>query len=290
MSGDLIAVDWGTTNRRAYLIRDGIVADRLEDDRGVSAVTPDRYPAEVAALRRRLGDGPMLLAGMIGSTIGWHEAPYVAAPCGFDALAAGVRIVDARTAIVPGVALGGERPDVMRGEEVQALGAVEAGTIPRDALIVQPGTHCKWITLAGGRIERFVTAMTGELFALLRRHSILAPILAGAVEPDDAFRDGLAAGTRRDLAASLFGIRAAALLGTRRTADAASYASGLLIGAEVAARFRADRPAGPVHMLSDDRLGPLYGTAIEASGGSVVHVDSHAAFVAGMYRLKELMG
>lgn len=285
-----IAVDWGTTNRRAYLIEDGAVLRTERDQRGVTALAPADYAGEMAGLRERLGDLPMLLAGMVGSTIGWHEAPYIAVPAGIDALAAGLVWLDARTAIVPGLSLvkdgraGGARADVMRGEEVQLLGAVAAGLAPADGLLVQPGTHCKWVEMAGGDIARFVTAMTGELFALIRGHGVLAAQLGGAVALGDAFHAGVAEGRRRDLAASLFGIRAAKLMGLRDDADAAAYASGVLIGADVAARL-AEYRHDTIHLLADPDLGALYAHAIEAEGRAARLVDSHAAFVAGITRI-----
>ena len=275
-----LAVDWGTTNRRVYLIEDGCVARTERDDRGVTAVSD--FAKEAAAIRARFGDLPMLLAGMVGSNIGWRAAPYVPAPAGVGELAASLLRIDDRTGIVPGVSTLAEgRPDVMRGEEVQLLGAVAAGLVPRNALLVQPGTHCKWATMRDGRIAGFTTAMTGELFALLRTHGLLAAQLHGDVTANAAFRDGVEAAKRRDLAASLFGIRAAKMLGTRDDADAAAYASGLLIGSDVAARLD-EAPDAGVFILSGPELGNLYTAAIAANGRSASLIDSHAAFVAGI--------
>jgi 2-dehydro-3-deoxygalactonokinase len=132
-----------------------------------------------------------------------------------------------------------------------------------------------------GRIADFVTAMTGELFALLRKHGLLASQLGGEVTLGDAFREGVEDGKRQDLAASLFGIRAAKMLGQRDDADAASYASGLLIGTDVAARFATSRH-DTVHILADPVLGGLYCTAIQLHNRSARLIDSHAAFVAGI--------
>jgi 2-dehydro-3-deoxygalactonokinase len=273
-----LAIDWGTTNRRVFLIENGRVADTARDGRGVMAVAD--FAAEAAAIRARFGDLPMLMAGMVGSTIGWRAAPYVAAPAGLDEIAANLCWIDARTAIAPGVSVR-EPADVMRGEEVQLLGAVAAGMAPRDALLVQPGTHCKWAEMKDGRIAGFTTAMTGELFGLLRTHGLLAAQLGGEVRPGPAFLDGVEQGRKRDLAASLFGIRAAGLLGERSDTDAASFASGLLIGSDVAARLEhAGHEA--VHILADPALGGLYAAAIAAHGRTAHLIDSHAAFVAGI--------
>jgi len=275
-----LAVDWGTTNRRVYRIEGGAVVHTERDDRGVTAV--EDFAGEAAAIRARFGDLPMLLAGMVGSNIGWRMAPYVPAPAGIAELGANLLRIDDRTAIVPGVStLAGGRPDVMRGEEVQLLGAVAAGLAPGDALLVQPGTHCKWAQMRGGRIAGFTTTMTGELFALLRTHGLLAAQLQGDVTASAAFREGVEEAKRRDLAASLFGIRAARMLGTRDDADAAAYASGLLIGSDVAARLE-EAPDAEMFILSGPELGNLYVAAIGAHGRAAILIDSQTAFVAGV--------
>jgi len=272
-----LAVDWGTTNRRIYRIEDGRAVNTERDDRGVTAVAAGAFDSEVAAIRERFGDLPMLLAGMVGSNIGWRSAPYVRAPAGISELIRDLLWVDQRTAIVPGIATA---DDVMRGEEVQVLGAVHAGLVPSDALLCQPGTHCKWVETEAGRVARFTTAMTGELFALLRSHGLLASQLGGEVKLGEAFRAGVEEGGRRDLAASLFRIRAAKLLGLRDDADAASFTSGLLIGADVSARLEGRHD--PVHILADPHLGGLYAAAIKAQGSAAMIVDSHTAFEAGI--------
>jgi len=277
-----LAVDWGTTNRRVFLIEQGQVTRTERDDKGVTSVAD--FAAEAAGIRARFGDLPMLMAGMVGSNIGWRAAPYVPAPAGIAELAANLLRIDDRTAIVPGVSVNGPA-DVMRGEEVQLLGAVVAGMVPGDALLCQPGTHCKWAEMVDGRIHGFTTAMTGELFALLRKHGLLAAQLGAEVTPGDAFHAGVGEGRKRDLAASLFGIRAAKLLGERDDADAASFASGLLIGADVAARL--DASSHPVvHILADPGLGSLYSIAIQLLGRKAELVDSHAAFVAGINEIR----
>lgn len=279
-SGAFLAVDWGTTNRRVYRIEGGAVVQTERDDRGVTSV--EDFDASVADIRARFGDLPMLLAGMVGSNIGWRMAPYVAAPAGIEDLAAKLQRIDARTAIVPGVST---HADVMRGEEVQLLGAVVAGLVPTDALLAQPGTHCKWAQMRAGRIADFTTAMTGELFALLRTHGLLAAQLGGEVTANAAFLAGVKEAKRRDLAASLFGIRAAKMLGTRDDADAAAYASGLLIGSDVSARLETTDHA-TVYILAGPELGTLYQAAIATHGRTATLVDSHAAFVAGIIAIE----
>lgn len=287
MTGAVIAVDWGTTNRRAYRIAaDGIVEDRADGGDGVATMRAGDYPAVIAGLRDRFGALPVLAAGMVGSTRGWREAPYVPAPAGLAEIAAALLPVADGVWIVPGVAQHAGSPDVMRGEEVQVLGAMAAGLVPADALVVQPGTHAKWVAVAGGRIAGWRTRMTGELFALLRDHSILSEMMTAPAAPGPAFAEGIARGGG-DLLGALFEVRASVLLGQRRAADGAAFASGLLIGAEIAAAFAGSGPRG-VHLLSEGPLATLYAAGLAAAGAHTHLVDSPAAFVAGIHHLREL--
>ena len=276
-----IAVDWGTTNRRAWRLEGGAVAQEFEDDRGVLSVEKADFPAAVAEIRDRLGDQPMLMAGMIGSNRGWVEARYVPCPAGLDEVAAALAWAEpGRTAIVPGVSTA-EPADVMRGEEVQILGAIDAGLIPADALLCHPGTHNKWVTLAGGRIRHFRTVMTGEMFSLLKEHSILSDLLKDEMAVDDAFRAGVARGIEgRTITAELFAVRAGVLLGERRREDATDFTSGLLIGADVGFGLR--DTSGSVCVMGRPELTRLYGAAIGIAGRHATEIDGEAAFLAGI--------
>jgi len=283
-----IAIDWGTTNRRVYLVdRHGAVVDTMSDDRGILSLTPADYPAELAAIRARFGDRHVIAAGMVGSNRGWHDVAYVDAPASLTSLASHAREVADATYIVPGIALrSGTRADVMRGEEVQVLGAIAARIAPADGLFCQPGTHNKWIVAAGGNIVDFATAMTGEIFSLVKAHGILAGMLDGDVADGPAFRDGVRRGLgARDLGVALFEVRAAVLLDIRPAAEAAAFASGILIGADVGARD--DLDGRPVHLLASGALAGLYATAIVMAGGDPITLDSHAAFVAGIHAIRK---
>lgn len=282
MSESFIAVDWGTTNRRSYLIdAAGSVRSAESDSRGILAVATGGFPEEVAAIRRRHGNRPLLMAGMVGSDRGWVTMPYLSCPVAIDDLARAVAwIVPGEIAVVPGVGdTQAGRLDVMRGEEVQLLGAEAAGMAPRDALLCQPGTHCKWARIEAGCIAGFTTTMTGEIFALLTNHSLLAPLLRDPVVADADFLAGVEKARSGDLLASLFEARAAAALdvGTKR---GASFVSGLLIGADVAARQ--DVAGRNVFVLAGPALGALYSAAIVACGGTATRLDSDRAFVTGM--------
>jgi 2-dehydro-3-deoxygalactonokinase len=277
-----IAVDWGTTNRRAYLVEDGRGHSReFEDGQGILAVARGQFEAAVDQIRTKLGDHPLLLAGMIGSNRGWMEAPYVPCPAGLDDLARGlVRPAD-RTAIVPGVSYSNGRADVMRGEEVQILGALASGDIPNDCIVCHPGTHNKWVRVSNGRIDSFRTVMTGELFNLLRDRSILSDLLDGTAQAGDAFGEGVRqslSGT--GVTALLFEARARFLLGRLDKADAASFVSGLLIGEDVRIGLTEHRGL-PLVVMGRPELTGLYASALDLAGEGTAEIDGEKAFVAG---------
>lgn len=288
-SDGFIAVDWGTTNRRAYrLDGKGKCVAEFEDSSGVLAVPAGGFDAAVGEIRQRLGDFPLLLAGMIGSNRGWVEAKYVPCPAGADDLARALAWPGEREAIVPGVCyLADGRADVMRGEEVQLVGAVAAGEIPEDALVCHPGTHNKWVTVKSGRIAAFRTVMTGELYSLLKTHSILADLLERDALPDDAFRRGARHSLANpDLPAELFAVRARVLLGQAPAAEAASYTSGVLIGTDVRIGL-ADAAPGEVLVMGRPELTRLYAAAIEEAGRRAIELDGEQSFVSGARRIAE---
>jgi len=282
-----IAADWGTTNRRAYKIdAGGECVDEFEDERGIMSVAPGGFPKAVAEIRSRLGDSPLLLAGMIGSNRGWQEAPYVACPAGIDEVADALVWAGEREAIVPGVSyLKGNCADVMRGEEVQLLGAVAAGLVDPMSMICHPGTHNKWATLRQGKIAEFRTVMTGELFNLLKEHSILSDLLNGPVEPTDVFRQAARYAFENEaLPAELFAVRARVLLGQAKKEDAAAYTSGILIGTDV--RIGLSVPtAARITLIGRPELTRLYAAAIGEAQRDAVELDGEQCFLAGIQEI-----
>jgi 2-dehydro-3-deoxygalactonokinase len=282
-----IAADWGTTNRRAYKIdAGGKCVDEFEDERGIMSVAPGGFPKAVAEIRSRLGDSPLLLAGMIGSNRGWQEARYVACPAGIDEVADALVWAGEREAIVPGVSyLKGNCADVMRGEEVQLLGAVAAGLVDPMSMICHPGTHNKWATLRQGKIAEFRTVMTGELFNLLKEHSILSDLLNGPVEPTDIFRQAARYAIENEaLPAELFAVRARVLLGQAKKEDAAAYTSGILIGTDV--RIGLSVPtAARITLIGRPELTRLYAAAIGEAQRDAVELDGEQCFLAGIQEI-----
>ncbi len=286
-----IAVDWGTSNRRAYVVEDGKVTAEREDGLGILEVPAGGFEAAAHGIIAGFGDLPVLMAGMVGSNRGWVEAPYCPAPAGLDDLAGAVRWIDSgKIGIVPGVSyLAGQRADVMRGEETQILGGVASGALPADSLVCHPGTHNKWIAIEGGRIAAFRTVMTGEMFALLKGHSILSDLLGGEADADSpAFAAGVAHGLMRDdLLSELFATRARVLLGAADRADAPSYVSGLLCGADIRVGLDDWPETAQVHVVGRPSLTALSAAGLRLSGRHATELDGELAFIAGLSAIAE---
>jgi 2-dehydro-3-deoxygalactonokinase len=298
MPPSFLAVDWGTTNLRAWVVgEDRAVRAARDFPLGVSRLKPGEAEARFHDTVRpalQAESLPSILCGMVGSNLGWVQVPYFDCPAELTTLAGGLHRVaagDPPVWIVPGLRCqrpdGG--PDVMRGEETQVLGwAAEKPERSRGShLVCHPGTHTKWVRLADGRIERFVTAMTGELFEVLRKHSVLQ--VEDAPDDDAAFDLGLkAAGDGSALASRLFTTRARRVGGDMKPEAARSYLSGLLIGAEVAATPALLDAAGePVDLIGDQRLCRLYRRALEARGARVADHDGDDAALAGLTALMQ---
>jgi len=240
MKPALIGIDWGTTAARAFRFdASGGVIGEHSAALGVQKVEGGRFAdALKALLGGEIPSGtPLIACGMIGSRQGWLEAPYLQCPVEFGAIARALtRIADPPLAIVPGLICrdAGDVPDVMRGEETQILGGLEDSG--ERQLVVLPGTHCKWALVEAGGVATFATFMTGELYSVLREHSILGR-LAMAATDGAAFERGIRAGLRTGgaLLHELFSARTLALTGELAPTGVADYLSGLLIGAEIAA-------------------------------------------------------
>lgn len=285
-----IAVDWGTSNLRLWAVDGaGAVLARRQAERGMGALTPEAFePALVDLAGDLLAPGrvtPVLICGMAGARQGWAEAPYRAVPCApsaAGAIAAPVRDPRLAVHILPGLCQA-DPPDVMRGEETQIAGFL-AERPGFTGTLCLPGTHGKWVRVASGEIRGFRTAMTGEIFALLARHSVLRHSLDDGWD-ETAFDEGVACGHSQpdQVLADLFTLRAAGLLGAQAAAPGAGRArlSGLLIGAELAAmrRFWAD---GPLVLIGARALCQRYATALGWLGARAEIAAAEGLTLAGL--------
>jgi 2-dehydro-3-deoxygalactonokinase len=287
----LLACDWGTTNLRAWtLAPDGAVVKHAEFPLGVGRLQPGEAAARFRNEVRPALDAqglPALLCGMIGSTLGWAVVPYRPCPADLDDLRGALHAVEPDVWIVPGLSAPGPTgaSDVMRGEETQILGwvAMAPDRAQGRHLICHPGTHAKWALVEDGRLTRFVTAMTGELFAVLRTHSVLRT----DDEPGDeaAFAEGVrAAGEGDALASRLFSVRGRVVADGKPANTTADYLSGLLIGAEAAStpRLLGVEPGLPVQLIGDLNLCRWYAQALALRGVESTICDGEEAALAGL--------
>ncbi len=256
----LIALDWGTSTVRAMLMGDGGRVLATESRPWGIMHTPGRdfgaaYATMTAAWRAAHPGLPAIASGMIGSAQGWVQAPYCACPASPAALASAMATIattDGTLHVIPGVASHGATPNVMRGEETQVAGALALHAhLAEAALFVLPGTHSKWVDVQHGRIQRFDTHMTGELFAVLRDHSILGRPAAevGITAPPDlgvAFDQAVARvrdGGASALSPLLFLCRSLVLEGRLPPQDSLDFLSGLLVGEELRSALGVPRAA-----------------------------------------------
>jgi 2-dehydro-3-deoxygalactonokinase len=295
----LIAIDWGTSSARAYTL-DGLgkVVSERSAPLGVQRMTGGGFADALNVLcgGEVPADVPLLASGMIGSRQGWVEAPYCKCPAGFDTIAAALTSAPGtRLFIVPGLMCHGvdEVPDVIRGEETQVFGALPERIGARQ-VIVLPGTHSKWVIAGPDGIETFATFMTGELYAVLREHSILGRLAVTGVD-DAALDRGVGHSLRRDAALThdLFSARTLALTEALAPTGVADYLSGLLLGAEIAAASawlaRQGLERATVMLLGDAALSVRYRRALALAEIDSVLGPSDAA-ARGLWRIARHAG
>ncbi|MEO8018443.1 MAG: 2-dehydro-3-deoxygalactonokinase [Pseudomonadota bacterium] len=291
-----IAGDWGTSNLRLALCdRDG---NALEVRRGPGAADTrgkfaQVFDAQIADWRGAHGDLPAILSGMVGSTIGWIEVPYLPCPAELYELAENPARVRDGVFIVPGMRCSNPlgAPDVMRGEETQLLGArhLDESLEEGKQLVCMPGTHTKWVSLHKGAVQEFLTAPTGELFAMLCEHSVLVRDQATPIvhQPAD-FERGLAESVRHpevNLLHRLFQSRSLRIDKQLTAEGAASWMSGLLIGSDVAGAlslFPDLTRASPVYAIGTPQLTESYARALARHGRKTVCIEGDQAALAGL--------
>ncbi|MBY5926281.1 MULTISPECIES: 2-dehydro-3-deoxygalactonokinase [Halomonas] len=301
MSERLIAIDWGTSNFRAFLVdrQSGECLESVRSDAGLRSLTTAEFPhyceAQVGAWREG-GKVPVYLSGMVGSARGWSEAPQLEVPR--SALDLADNVVPApgldNAWIVPGLkVVRDDHVDVMRGEEIQAFGAFALKGLSSGVCCL-PGTHSKWARLEGDRLVDFSTMMTGELYHAVRFHTLPGEPSRTADNSGDAFdADGFAQGLAAaehpaGLMHALFEGRSRHLYAGLQASQVGSFLSGVLIGAEVLAQREhlIEQQAGVV-LVGSSGLNPLYRQALERHAIAVDEVDSDSATLAGLIALAE---
>ncbi len=268
---DWIAVDWGTSNLRAWaMTAAGEMRDMVTSDKGMGNLSREEFePVLLSLVDPWLGSGetPVVACGMVGARQGWAEAPYRTVPTTPHGALSPCATQDPRLSvhILPGLKQT-KTPDVMRGEETQIAGFL-ADHPDFDGVLCMPGTHTKWVHISAREIASFQTVMTGELFALLSKSSVLRHSVAGLDFDDAAFTDAVSDAISRPEAttARLFQIRASHLLEGTEAPVSRARLSGALIGAELAAT----RPywlGQQIALVGAPALNRLYAAALASQG------------------------
>ena len=294
-----IGVDWGTSSFRAWLFdKSGSILDSVQGPWGITQVADKPFKQTLMEavggwLAISAADLPVIMCGMIGSAQGWQEARYLSGRIGLDELASGVVSLDdpdINIAIIPGiqgVSADGHN-DVMRGEETLLAGKLTSSE-NKQMLFCLPGTHSKWVLTDQNRIDRLTTFMTGELFQLMRKNSILSPLIDKGINVEvesDGFAQGLAlAESPSGVLHQLFAIRAGVLTGRFKRADVPSLLSALLIGSEcLAARKSFGQDAFPlITLMSSGDIASAYRTAFMQMKFQHIIVDSEQSAQAGLF-------
>lgn len=282
MTSRYIAIDWGSTNLRAWHFQGDTCLESRQSAAGVTRLNGRSPEAVLAEITEGWRDDamPVVMAGMVGSNVGWKIAPYLPVPTLFTAIGEQLTPVADRVWIIPGLSVSREdNHNVMRGEETQLLGARHLAPA---SLYVMPGTHCKWVQADSQQIDDFRTVMTGELHHLLLNHSLVGAGLPEQAVSPAAFAAGLERGLGSPaLLPQLFEVRAAHVLGAVARNEVSDFLSGLLIGAEVATM--ADRFTDrQVTIVAGNALATRYQQALEATGRRATIVSGDTAFQAGI--------
>ncbi|HYC43135.1 MAG TPA: 2-dehydro-3-deoxygalactonokinase [Noviherbaspirillum sp.] len=270
-----LGIDWGTSNRRAYVLDErGALKRQHEDDAGILNVK-EGFEASLRTLLDALEieRADVIMSGMVGSRNGWKEAPYLSVEHPLSRLSEALMPVETsipgtRVRVVPGYRYIDPHglPDVMRGEEVQVLGALELSA--SGGWFLLPGTHSKWVHVNDGRITEFMTFMTGELYAIMSQHGTLSKVIASQDAVQEAFAAGLRAARQGGFTHTAFCCRAMVVTDMMPASHAASYLSGLLIGTELfeIVKKAGDAMSGPVQVIGSPALSSRYLSALELLG------------------------
>jgi 2-dehydro-3-deoxygalactonokinase len=280
-----LAIEWTSATFHAFLFApDGTLLEERQEARGVNHIVDGAFDA---ALRETVGDwaadaSRIYLSGMITSRNGWVETPYAKAPASLTDIAARaiVRHIDGLPPLVflPGVSVRDPLPDMMRGEELKVFGAMGQSS----GLVALPGAHTKWVTVKNGRIERFVTYMSGEIAALLKSNSLVGKLIpAQSADNPDAFLRGVRLARDRRIGGNIlrriFSARSLVLFEDLAPADISDYLSGLLIGAEVNEVIEEYGPPDrQVTLIDAPALCQRYRLALRETGMTSAAVDNAA--------------
>ncbi|RFB04586.1 2-dehydro-3-deoxygalactonokinase [Parvularcula marina] len=306
--GDLICGMWGTTHLTLWRMTgdEGAPVPNIQDSLsgpGAAKINREDFERVVFDLVEPwLDEGisqDILLAGMVGSTIGWVDVPYVACPSTPFFECHSMQCRDAHIYIVPGMSCRNEdgAPNVMRGEETEIAGWLALDPLRREGahLVVIPGTHTKWVRVEGGIVTGFLTSVAGELFAGFRQSGVIIPIdVELGVEPGSSFLEAVVtAQNNGSLVHDIFSVRARQVLDAEDVTSAAERLSGLIIGADISGALQAMRDGSDVDsvtLIGAPHLQRRYEVALEAFDIKAQTLDAELAATAGLWAIAQRGG
>ncbi|HCD5102688.1 TPA: 2-dehydro-3-deoxygalactonokinase [Klebsiella pneumoniae] len=283
MTARYIAIDWGSTNLRAWLYQGEECLESRQSEAGVTRLNGRSPAAVLAEITQHWRDGatPVVMAGMVGSNVGWKIAPYLPLPAAFSDIGQQLTAVGDNIWIIPGLCVSrDDNHNVMRGEETQLLGA---RALAPSSVYVMPGTHCKWVLADRRQIHDFRTVLTGELHHLLLQHSLVGAGLPPQETSAAAFAAGLQRGINNPaVLPQLFEVRASHVLGALPREQVSEFLSGLLIGAEVATLSDTFAGQQAISLVAGSSLTSRYQQAFAAIGREVSAVAGDTVFQTGI--------
>lgn len=283
MTSRYIAIDWGSTNLRAWLYQGEHCLDSRQSEAGITRLNGRTFDTVLAQITEGWTQDamPIVMAGMVGSNAGWVNVPYLPCPARLGDIGEQLAHVKANVWIVPGLCINNDdNHNVMRGEETQLIGA---HTLMPSALYVMPGTHCKWVQINDDMVTDFRTVMTGELHHVLLKHTLVGAGLPEQTDSPEAFNAGLERGLQSpDILPRLFEVRASHVLGVRPREQVSEFLSGLLIGSEVASMAEYIPAQQSVTLVASPSLTARYQQAFKAFGRQSQTLRGDAAFQAGI--------
>ena len=287
-----VAVDWGTSRLRAWLVNADTSKPIITDGPGMNQLLANQFEDtllnRIGAHLPQNGYINVLACGMVGAKQGWLEAPYRTTPCkplaGDQLVSVPTQSDRIKVYIVPGISQSSPA-DVMRGEETLIAGLLKQNS-NFSGIVCLPGTHCKWVVLTGGQISHFTTTMTGELFDLISKQSILRNDTDTQLWDEAEFINAVKEITQHpeQLAQTLFSIRANSLLKATGKAKSTARLSGLLIGCDVSS-IKSQLANNNIVVVGQSALAQHYQTALRVLGYSSTSQPMDTLLLDGLKQL-----
>ena len=285
-----IAVDWGSSNLRVWALgKKNEILDSFSSNDGMLGLENGDFEPMLSEKISNWVAGdvniPILCCGMVGAKQGWMEAPYATVPYSLMQETDSVKVIcnDKRLDVrILGGLKQNNPADVMRGEETQIRGFLSIFS-NFDGIICLPGTHTKWVHVSAGEVISFRTFMSGELFALMSKYSVLKHSVNSNGWNDQEFKSAVSESISnpQKIFSDFFKLRADDLLNKVEKSVLRSKLSGYIIGAELAGA----KPywlGQNIVILANDDLSKMYKAALEGQGVFAQEMDATKCTLDGL--------